>query len=69
MARIFALVLAAVLSTAAVPALAANEAQSTATAPTPAPAPSSYLPTPAPEPQTPNWRLGWSLFFDGDPPF
>jgi intracellular sulfur oxidation DsrE/DsrF family protein len=37
MARIFALVLAAVLSTAAVPALAANEAQSTATATTTAP--------------------------------
>ena len=37
MARIFALVLAAVLSTAAVPALAANETQSTATATTTAP--------------------------------
>jgi uncharacterized protein len=37
MARIFALVLAAVLSAAAVPALAANETQSTATATTTAP--------------------------------
>jgi len=38
-------------------------------APTPTPPPSIYLPTPAPESQTPNWRLWWSLFFDGDPPF
>ncbi len=38
-------------------------------APTAAPPPPVYLPTPVQEQKTPNWRLWWSLFFDGDPPF
>jgi hypothetical protein len=39
------------------------------TEPTPVPPAPVLIATPIPEPETPNWRLWWNLFFDGDPPF
>ncbi len=39
------------------------------TEPTPVPPAPVLIATPIPEPATPNWRLWWNLFFDGEPPF
>lgn len=37
--------------------------------PTPMPTAPSMVASSFSEPETPNWRLWWNLFFDGEPPF